>query len=321
MADHLFRKFWGSWGSVALTVAVLAYPLIAPVRARADSPVASAASLASTAVPAAAQAAVSAALAQASSAGAASSAVAIPVPPAPVSPPPAPLPPPASVPSSPAGASAVSQPANPAGVVPAAAPATSGPPSDASAGAPATVGQGATPATPAPDGRRISTPGQAAGQRTAHSTTRRHTLRPGRAGPPRAVRHPVAGVSAAARAPVWSPAPGFSLPPRRDVRPAGALRRNAPSESAGRPRRGARPRVDAASTAPPMQLPASPALPPAGAEGATAGGAGGAAGTAAAALLTLAGLCFMRALLPGLLALELGPWRSALLVCQLERPG
>jgi len=61
-------------------------------------------------------------------------------------------------------------------------------------------------------------------------------------------------------------------------------------------------------------------MPPAGVEGAT-GGAGSAGGATAAALLTLVGICLMRALLPGLLALRIGPWRSALLVCRLERPG
>jgi hypothetical protein len=70
-----------------------------------------------------------------------------------------------------------------------------------------------------------------------------------------------------------------------------------------------------------LNLPAPTSLPPAGGEGATGGGASGAVGTGTAALLVLIALYGMRALQPGLLALELGPWRSALLVLRLERPG
>ena len=65
--------------------------------------------------------------------------------------------------------------------------------------------------------------------------------------------------------------------------------------------------------------PVSTSLPPAGAgAGGTGGGVGGAP---AAALLALAGLWLLSALLPGLLGLEIFPWRSALCALRLERPG
>ena len=79
--------------------------------------------------------------------------------------------------------------------------------------------------------------------------------------------------------------------------------------------------LHAATTSPVVNLPATSFLPPAGSGGTMAGGAAGAAGAGAAALLLLIALYGMRALLPGLLALGPGRWRSALLVCRLERPG
>lgn len=82
-----------------------------------------------------------------------------------------------------------------------------------------------------------------------------------------------------------------------------------------------RPAHDAATTSPVVKLPVPGSLPPPGAEGAAGGGAAGAAGAGIAALLVLMALYGMRALLPGLLALELGRWPSALLVSRLERPG
>jgi hypothetical protein len=39
------------------------------------------------------------------------------------------------------------------------------------------------------------------------------------------------------------------------------------------------------------------------------------------ALLALAGICLLRAFLPGRLPLDPFPWRSALLSLRLERPG
>jgi len=92
-----------------------------------------------------------------------------------------------------------------------------------------------------------------------------------------------------------------------------------PSRRAVRP--DARPVRAPVATSPVITLPAPGALPPSGAGGTTAGGAAAAAGAGAAALLVLIALYGMRALLPGLLALGPGRWRSALLVCRLERPG
>lgn len=85
-----------------------------------------------------------------------------------------------------------------------------------------------------------------------------------------------------------------------------------------------RPELDAgmfdATAAAPSSPPVTAALPPGGAVG-TAGGGGGAAGAVAAAILALAAVALLRALLPGLLAWDLLPWRSALLALRLERPG
>jgi len=70
------------------------------------------------------------------------------------------------------------------------------------------------------------------------------------------------------------------------------------------------------------QQAASPteALAPEGG-GASAGSGGIGSPGAAMALLALAGLCLLRAFLPGRLPLDPFPWRSALLSLRLERPG
>ncbi|MGZ4227138.1 MAG: hypothetical protein ACXVH3_17150 [Solirubrobacteraceae bacterium] len=65
-------------------------------------------------------------------------------------------------------------------------------------------------------------------------------------------------------------------------------------------------------------VPASGAVPPAGAG---AGGIGTGVGTGTATLLALVALCLLGTLLPGLLGLEIGPWRSADYALRLERPG
>ncbi len=66
--------------------------------------------------------------------------------------------------------------------------------------------------------------------------------------------------------------------------------------------------------------PATAAVAPAGSEGTSSGvGAGGSA--AAAAIVGLAGLGLLRALLPGLLTLDIFPWQSTLRAMRLERPG
>ena len=312
MADHLFLKFWGSWGAVALTLTVLAYLLIAPGRAQAAGPVPAVPSSVSTVVPAAAQAAVTAALAQASAVQAAA-AQAIPVPQAPA----APVAPPASggagapVPPVPAAPHVSSPPAVPAPPTAAAPSAGSQPAAVAPAAPGATAAPGAPPAT-------RSAPGKTAGQRTVHRTPREPS-RPGRATRRAVGWHPLPGVRTARRATPLPPLARLVLPTRSDVRPAVHVHRDAPP--AGRTHRAIRSGAIARVIAPPAQLPASPALPPAGVEGAAAGGPGGAAGATAAALLALVGICLMRALLPGRLALGLAPWQSAQLVCRLERPG
>jgi hypothetical protein len=326
MADHLFRKSWGSRGAVALTLTVLAYLLIAPGQAQAagpvPEPVPGVPSGVSTVVPAAAQAAVTAALAQASAVQAAA-AQAIPVPQAPAAPvatapvaPTAPEPPtasvsPAPVPPVPAAPRASSPPAVPAPATAAAPSAGSQPAAVAPAAPGATAAPGAPPAT-------RSAPGKTAGQRTVHRTPREPS-RPGRATRRAVVWHPLPGVVTARRATPLPPPARLAMPTRSDVRPATHVHRDAPP--AGRTHRVVRSGAIARVSAPPAQLPASPALPPAGVEGAAAGGPGGAAGATAAALLALVGICLMRALLPGRLALGLAPWQSAQLVCRLERPG
>ncbi|MGZ4329284.1 MAG: hypothetical protein ACXVXL_14805 [Solirubrobacteraceae bacterium] len=63
---------------------------------------------------------------------------------------------------------------------------------------------------------------------------------------------------------------------------------------------------------------ASGAVPPAGAG---AGGIGTGVGPGTATLLALVALCLLGTLLPGLLGLEIGPWRSADYALRLERPG
>jgi hypothetical protein len=65
-------------------------------------------------------------------------------------------------------------------------------------------------------------------------------------------------------------------------------------------------------------LGASGSLPLAGA-GASSSGTG--VGSPAASLLTLVAVCLLGALLPGLLGLDIGPWRSTLHTLRLERPG
>ncbi len=66
-----------------------------------------------------------------------------------------------------------------------------------------------------------------------------------------------------------------------------------------------------------VPLPISSSFP----AGAAAGASGGIGAGAAAAVLVVAMLWLLQALLPGRLALDLCPWRSAMLVWRLERPG
>ena len=66
--------------------------------------------------------------------------------------------------------------------------------------------------------------------------------------------------------------------------------------------------------------PATAAVAPAGSEG-SGSGVGAGTSAAAAAILGLAGLWLLRALLPGLLTLDIFPWQSTLRAMRLERPG
>ena len=91
-------------------------------------------------------------------------------------------------------------------------------------------------------------------------------------------------------------------------------------KGAGADRRSRSPKPAAVDVSAPIGglVPASGALPPAGAG---AGGIGTGVGTGAATLLALVALCLLGTLLPGLLGLEIGPWRSADYALRLERPG
>ncbi|MGZ4248144.1 MAG: hypothetical protein ACXVUE_07535 [Solirubrobacteraceae bacterium] len=85
-------------------------------------------------------------------------------------------------------------------------------------------------------------------------------------------------------------------------------------------RRSRSPKLATVDTSSPVGglLPASGSPSPAGA---AAGGVGTGVGSPAATLLTLVALCLLGALLPGLLGLDIGPWRSARYAMRLERPG
>jgi hypothetical protein len=71
----------------------------------------------------------------------------------------------------------------------------------------------------------------------------------------------------------------------------------------------------------PVSSPVQTSLPPGGVDGSVTGAGGAAAGTTAAAVVALAGMILLGALLPGLLALDALPWRSAVCALRLERPG
>jgi len=62
-------------------------------------------------------------------------------------------------------------------------------------------------------------------------------------------------------------------------------------------------------------------LPPSGAGGIATGTGGAAPGATAATLLALAAVALIGALMPGLLAIGVVSWRSAVLELRLERPG
>lgn len=120
--------------------------------------------------------------------------------------------------------------------------------------------------------------------------------------------------------------PATGVPPGATAPPAtGAARSPGPVAghlSAGRDRPRAVARTGRVEVAGPIgwAAPATAAVAPGGSEGTPSGVAAGAS-AAAAAILGLAGLWLLRALLPGLLTLDIFPWQSTLRAMRLERPG
>jgi hypothetical protein len=294
-------------------VALLTPALIVPAGAEASGPGSDALSQLSNVVPAPAQAAVAAALAQVPSPPPAGSVpsptVAIPTP----------------APSAQTVGPAV---ATPAGNVPAVAVPVSPPPRPDTANSAPTISvptvsvrtTGKQPNPPARARPDASLGGQTSAHRVSHPKGRRAGQRGIRSPARPAPTRPVPIGAAGAR---WAPVPPAHavLVPAHHATAARA-RSRAHSRSDG-PRHLAASASRAVSTVSTPQVgpPVSANLPPGGAEGAAAGVGGGVAGAAAAALLALAGVCMLRALLPGLLGLGLAPARSALLVLRLERPG
>ena len=140
---------------------------------------------------------------------------------------------------------------------------------------------------------------------------------------------PAVGRAAVAGEHLWnlsvSP-PATGVPPGATAPPAtGAARSPGPAGghlSAGRDRPRAVARTGRVEVAGPIDwaAPASAAVAPGGSEG-TSAGVGAGTSAAAAAILGLAGLWLLRALLPGLLTLDIFPWQSTLRAMRLERPG
>jgi len=319
MADLNFRKLLGHRRWVALLLALLATALIAPTSAYASG---SAGISAVPGVPTAAQGAVDAALSQASQAGAdAVAAVKAAVQSVPASLPSIPSPPPATA----AVSAAVSAPPSPqpspsAGLSLSAAVATPSSTLASSAPRPDDVPGGAT-AVP----RRLAPTPMAA---RAHGSSRRALHHPVTAHRP-AVARPAAG-------PRFIPAveprsfvagafafsihrPGGHSSPARAVRPHRAGPPGVGSRVGRRIHEPLAP-VSMAEPTPQALPPVSASLPASGAESAGGGGAASPGGTAAT-LLTLAALALLLTFLPGLLALDVLPWRSAALASPLERPG
>jgi hypothetical protein len=315
MADLNFRKLLGHRRWVALLLALLASVLIAPSSAYASG---GAGISGVPGVPTAAQGAIDAALSQASQAGAdAAAVVKATVQSAPASPPSIPSSPPATVaapappspqPSPSAGPSLSAAVATPSSTVASSAPR----PDDAPGGA-----------TVVP--RRLAPAPMAA---RAHGNSRRGLHHPVTAH--RSVLARPVGESrlipAVERRPFLVSAFAFSI-----HRPAGhASTRAVRPHRAGRPGIGSRvgrrsyeqvARASMAAPTPQALPPASASLPASGAESAAGGGGAASPGGTAATLLTLAALALLLTFLPGLLALDVLPWRSAALASPLERPG
>jgi hypothetical protein len=316
MADLNFRKLLGHRRWVALVLALLATALIAPSSAYASG---GAGISAVPGVPAAAQGAIDAALSQTSQAGAdAVAAVKAAVQAVPASLPSIPSPPPAtaavSAPPSP-------QPSPSAGPLLSAAVAAPSSPVASSLHRPDDPPGGAT-AVP----RRAAPTPMAA---RAHGSSRR------------ALHHPVTAHRRAVARPAAGPRFIPAVEPRSFVASAFAFSIHRPADHSSpgravRPHRAGPPGVGSrvgrriheplapvsmAEPTPQALPPVSASLPASGAESAAGGGGAASPGATAAALLTLAALALLLTFLPGLLALDVLPWRSAALASPLERPG
>lgn len=310
MADHLVRKPRGMWGTLAIAVAVLVFVLVAPRPALADG----AASVAATQPGASVSVSVPTVSVSIPAVSVQAPAVSGSVPGVSVSVPRVSV----SIRSASAPAAAVSvaapvvhSPTAAVAAVAAMAPAQA----TASVRTPGPASHPAVVITAAGRVHRRSAAGTRIRSRAASTSVRRS--RPGRGErvARATIRHPVVASSAP-----WSAGTGSVAPVARET-PATHPRRDPRGSSARAVHRTVRPVHEAATTSPVVNLPATNFPAPAGSGGTVAGGAAAAAGAGAAVLLLLIALYGMRALLPGLLALGPSRWRSALLVCRLERPG
>ena len=167
---------------------------------------------------------------------------------------------------------------------------------------------GAAPNTPKPD-----RPGSRSGP-AGHKTSTSGSTATGRHRPP-----PPASVSTPAAprasAPTFAVKPVVSQPALRTPNTRADVKKGA---SADRRSRSPKPAAVDVSTPVGGLVPAPDTSPPAGAG---VGGAGTGMGAGAASLLALVALCLLGTLRPGLLGLEIGPWRSAVYALRLERPG
>jgi hypothetical protein len=325
MVDLSFRKLLGDRIAWALGLAFLVAALWIPAGAQAATgvPGVPSAVTALPGVPATAQAAVGAALAQAGTADVdRASVAAVPAAPSASSPPPPPSAPP---PPAQAATPAITVPVAHVDVPESTSPASSLPIPD-----PAPVvesGADLALSTPRPDPAasvaREPTGGVSDGDvRRARPAGRARPVNAGHRGfghgGPLAPARPIelGAAQAPGAAAGWSsPArtQRVASPPVAVVAPHPAHRRVANAAAAG---------TAAAATAVEPVSPSAPAsLPPGGTGGVGAGAGAGPAGAAAVALLVLAGVTLLRSLLPGLMTLDLLPWRSAVPALPPERPG
>jgi hypothetical protein len=164
--------------------------------------------------------------------------------------------------------------------------------------------------------RRVSRSGGSAPSGRIHhagASQRLAVRNPHRAGPRRPVIGRMLALAAATAPPRADASPAFrSAHPLAAPRPHLAAPRHTPRASLPAPN---------IAAATPIGSPVPDSLPSTGTEGPGAGAGTGAGGAAAIALLALAAIALLRAFLPGLVTLDLPPWRSAILALPLERPG